>query len=301
MKSTETKNKFHLKYKHITTMDIVLAVLLSIGAMIIIIPFWNVLVVSFATQKEYADNPLMLFPKNPTLESYRYLFRDNKIWQGYVNTFKLLLMGLPLSVFLTTTMAYGLSRKSFPGKKLFIYLVVFTMIFNGGIVPMYLVMKQLELTGTLWAVTFSTCFSVFNMILMMNYFQTIPDSLMESARLDGGGDWTILWKIVLPLSKPMIATITLFYGVSIWNEWYDAMIFLRKANMLPLQNVLRSIIQETEISTSATGSMAAMGGPRFDDGIKMAAVFLTMIPIMCFYPLLQKHFTKGLLVGAVKM
>lgn len=301
MKSTETKNKFHLKYKHITTMDIVLAVLLSIGAMIIIIPFWNVLVVSFATQKEYADNPLMLFPKNPTLESYRYLFRDNKIWQGYVNTFKLLLMGLPLSVFLTTTMAYGLSRKSFPGKKLFIYLVVFTMIFNGGIVPMYLVMKQLELTGTLWAVTFSTCFSVFNMILMMNYFQTIPDSLMESARLDGGGDWTILWKIVLPLSKPIIATITLFYGVSIWNEWYDAMIFLRKANMLPLQNVLRSIIQETEISTSATGSMAAMGGPRFDDGIKMAAVFLTMIPIMCFYPLLQKHFTKGLLVGAVKM
>lgn len=301
MKSTETKNKFHLKYKHITTLDIVLAVLLSIGAMIIIIPFWNVLVVSFATQKEYADNPLMLFPKNPTLESYRYLFRDNKIWQGYVNTFKLLLMGLPLSVFLTTTMAYGLSRKSFPGKKLFIYLVVFTMIFNGGIVPMYLVMKQLELTGTLWAVTFSTCFSVFNMILMMNYFQTIPDSLMESARLDGGGDWTILWKIVLPLSKPIIATITLFYGVSIWNEWYDAMIFLRKANMLPLQNVLRSIIQETEISTSATGSIAAMGGPRFDDGIKMAAVFLTMIPIMCFYPLLQKHFTKGLLVGAVKM
>lgn len=301
MKSTETKNKFYLKYKHITTLDIVLAVLLSVGAMIIIIPFWNVLVVSFATQKEYADHPLMLFPKNPTLESYRYLFRDNKIWQGYVNTFKLLLMGLPLSVFLTTTMAYGLSRKSFPGKKLFIYLVVFTMIFNGGIVPMYLVMKQLELTGTLWAVTFSTCFSVFNMILMMNYFQTIPDSLMESARLDGGGDWTILWKIVLPLSKPIIATITLFYGVSIWNEWYDAMIFLRKANMLPLQNVLRSIIQETEISTSATGSMAAMGGPRFDDGIKMAAVFLTMIPIMCFYPLLQKHFTKGLLVGAVKM
>ena len=287
--------------KRITALDIGLAVLLSIGALMIIIPFWNVLVVSFATQKEYADNPLMLFPKNPTLESYRYLFRDSKIWQGYINTIKLLIMGLPLSMFLTTTMAYGLSRKSFPGKKLIIYLVVFTMIFNGGIVPMYLVMKQLKLTGTLWAVTFSTCFSVFNMILMMNYFQTIPDSLMESARLDGAGEWRILGSIVLPLSKPILATVTLFYGVSIWNEWYDAMIFLRKADMLPLQNVLRSIIQETEISTSATGSIAAMGGPRFDDGIKMAAVFLTMIPIMCFYPLLQKHFTKGVMVGAVKM
>lgn len=285
----------------IEPLDVILVLLLSLGALIIIVPFWNVLVVSFASQKEYAENPLMLFPKNPTLASYEYLFRDNKIWQGYLNTFKLLLMGLPLSVFLTTTMAYGLSRKSFPGKKLIIYLVVFTMIFNGGIVPMYLVMKQLKLTGSLWAVTFSTCFSVFNMILIMNYFQTIPDSLMESARLDGAGEWKIMTRIVLPLSKPIIATVTLFYGVSIWNEWYDAMIFLRKTNMLPLQNVLRSIIQETEISTSATGSIAAMGGPRFDDGIKMAAVFLTMIPIMCFYPLLQKHFTKGVMVGAVKM
>ncbi len=289
------------KKRKITGMDLVIAFILTVGAAAIIIPFWNVLVVSFATQKEYADHPLMLFPRNPTLESYRYLFRDSKIWRGYINTGKLLLMGLPLSMFLTTTMAYGLSRKNFPGRKLIIGLVVFTMIFNGGIVPMYLVMKQLKLTGTLWAVTFSTCFSVFNMILMMNYFDTIPDSLMESARLDGAGEWRILGSIVLPLSKPMMATVALFYGVSIWNEWYDAMIFLRKANMLPLQNVLRSIIQETEISTSATGSIAAMGGPRFDDGIKMAAVFLSMIPIMCFYPLLQKHFTKGIMVGAVKM
>lgn len=287
--------------KKITLPDIILAIVLTLGAIMIIAPFWNVLVVSFASQKEYADNPLMLFPRNPTLASYEYLFRDNKLWMGYWNTLKLLVMGLPLSVFLTTTMAYALSRKSFPGKKIIIFLVVFTMIFNGGIVPMYLVMKQLNLTGSLWAVTFSTCFSVFNMILMINYFQTLPDSLMESARLDGAGEWKILSRIVLPLSKPILATITLFYGVSIWNEWYDAMIFLRKADMLPLQNVLRSIIQETQINTSATGSIAAMGGPRFDDGIKMAAVFLTMIPIMCFYPLLQKHFTKGILVGAVKM
>lgn len=289
------------KKRKITGTDLLIAFLLTVGAAAIIIPFWNVFVVSFATQKEYADHPLMLFPRNPTLESYRYLFRDSKIWRGYINTGKLLLMGLPLSMFLTTTMAYGLSRKNFPGRRLIIGLVVFTMIFNGGIVPMYLVMKQLKLTGTLWAVTFSTCFSVFNMILMMNYFDTIPDSLMESARLDGAGEWRILGSIVLPLSKPMMATVALFYGGSIWNEWYDAMIFLRKADMLPLQNVLRSIIQETEISTSATGSIAAMGGPRFDDGIKMAAVFLSMIPIMCFYPLLQKHFTKGIMVGAVKM
>lgn len=300
-KRERRKAKSGLKRRKYTRLDVVIFIILTLGAVVIIVPFWNVLVVSFATQKEYADNPLMLFPGKPTLDAYAYLFKDGKIWQGYINTFKLLIMGLPLSVFLTTTMAYGLSRKYFPGKKVIMYLVVFTMIFNGGIVPMYLVMRQLGLTGSLWAVTFSTCFSVFNMILMINYFQSIPDSLIESARLDGAGEWKILFRIVLPLSKPIMATVTLFYGVSIWNEWYDAMIFIRDPQKLPLQNVLRSIIQETEIATSATGSIAAMGAAQFDDGIKMAAVFLTMVPIMCFYPFLQKYFTKGILVGAVKM
>lgn len=295
------KQKENSKKRKFTKLDIVIFIILTLCAVAIIVPFWNVLVVSFSTQKEYADNPLMLFPQNPTLEAYEYLFKDGKIWQGYINTFKLLVMGLPLSVFLTTTMAYALSRKAFPGKKVIMYLVVFTMIFNGGIVPMYLVMRQLGLTGSLWAVTFSTCFSVFNMILMINYFQSIPESLLESARLDGAGEWKILLKIILPLSKPIMATITLFYGVSIWNEWYDAMIFIRDPQKLPLQNVLRSIIQETEIASSATGSIVAMGTTQFDDGIKMAAVFLTMIPIMCFYPFLQKYFTKGVMVGAVKM
>lgn len=283
-----------------TALDALLFVLLTLGALAIIIPFWNVLVVSFSTQKEYAQTPLMLFPSAPTLESYRYLFRDGKIAQGYKNTFYLELLALPLSLFLTTTMAYALSKRSFPGRTFILYLVTFTMIFNGGIVPMYLVMKQLNLTGSLWSVVFSNCFSVFNMILMINYFQMLPESLMESARLDGAGEWHILCRITLPLSKPVFATITLFYGVGLWNQWYDSMIFLRKANMMPLQNVLRSIIQETEINSSATGSIAALGHAQFTDGIKMAAVFLTMIPIMCFYPLLQKHFAKGVMVGAIK-
>ncbi|MEG2020450.1 MAG: carbohydrate ABC transporter permease [Oscillospiraceae bacterium] len=292
--------KLHSSKNKFTGIDIFFLIILGIGALLIIVPFWNVLVVSFATQKEYADTPLMLFPKNPTLESYQYLFRDGKIWQGYKNTALLELLGLPLSMFLTITMSYALSKRNFPGRQAIIYLVTFTMIFNGGIVPMYLVMKQLHLTGTMWSVVFSNCFSVFNMILMINYFQSLPESLMESARLDGAGEWRILWNIVLPLAKPIIATVTLFYCVSLWNQWYDSMIFLRKANMMPLQNVLRSIIQETEINTSATGSIAAIGQAQFADGIKMAAVFLTMVPIMCIFPLLQKHFAKGVMIGAIK-
>ena len=242
----------------------------------------------------------MLFPSQPTLESYQYLLRDGKIWTGYQNTFLLELYALPLSMLLTTLTAYALSKRVFPGRRALLWLITFTMIFNGGIVPMYLVMKQFHLTGSIWSVVLSNCFSVFNMILMINYFQSLPESLLESARLDGAGEITILIRIVLPLAKPILATVTLFYAVSLWNQWYDSMIFLRKANTLPLQNVLRSIIQQTEINTSATNSLAAMGRAQFADGIKMAAVFLTMVPIMCFFPLLQKHFTKGVMIGAIK-
>lgn len=286
--------------KKLTAMDYIFIIITALGALMIIIPFWNVLVVSFATQKEYADNPLMLFPESPTFDSYKYLFQDGKILRGYKNTFKLIVLGVPLSVFLTASMAYGFSYKSFPGKKILLYAVMFTMIFNGGIVPMYLVMKGLKLTGSLWSVIFANCFSVYNMILMINYFQSIPASLLESARLDGLGDWGILMKIVLPLAKPIFATITLFYLVAFWNQWYDSMIFLRKAEMLPLQNVLRNIIQETQIAASATGSIASRGEPQFSDGIKMAAVFVSMLPLMCIFPFVQKYFSKGIMIGAVK-
>lgn len=281
-------------------MDAIIFVILTLSALAILIPFWNVIMISFSTQKEYASNPLMIFPKNPTLDNYKLLFRDGGIGNGYLNTLKLLVLGLPLSLFLTMSMAYGLSRSSFPGKKPIFFLVLFTMIFNGGIVPLYLIMKELHLTGSLWSVVLAGSFSAFNMILMMNYFQSLPESLMESARLDGAGEWKILFTVVLPLSAPIVATITLFYGVAIWNSWYDAMIFLRKADQMPLQNVLRSIIVESQFNTSNASSVDAAGGQKFSTGMKMAAVFVTMVPIMCFFPLLQKHFAKGVMTGAIK-
>ncbi|MEK4881805.1 MULTISPECIES: carbohydrate ABC transporter permease [Paenibacillus] len=287
-------------HKKMTFMDYVIFIILSVGALAILIPFWNVIMISFSTQKEYADNPMMLFPKNPTLESYRALFADGRIGTGYWNTFKILILGLPLSLFLTTSMAYGLSRNKFPGKKLIFMLVLFTMIFNGGIVPLYLVMKDLHLTGNLWSVILAGSFSAFNLILMSNYFSSLPESLMESARLDGAGEWRILFSVVLPLSAPIVATITLFYGVAFWNGWYDAMIFLRKADQMPLQNVLRSIIMEAQVNASNATSVDAVGKQSFSMGMKMAAVFVTMVPIMCFFPMLQKHFAKGVLTGAIK-
>lgn len=286
--------------KKLTAIDYVLFAILILFAITIIVPFWNVLTVSFSTQKEATENPLMLFPSDPTLENYRYLFNDGKFVVGFKNTIVLLLVGVPLALFLTTTMGYALSKRYFPGRKLILYLVTFTMIFNGGIVPTYLVLRQLGLIGSLWAVVFTNCFSVFNLILMINYFQTIPPALIESATLDGAGEGRTIVSIIIPLSKPILATITLFYGVGFWNQWYDSMIFIRQANKLPLQNVLRSLIQNTEIVTTATSSLAALGQSQYSDGIKMAAVILTMVPVVCFFPLLQKHFTKGIMVGSIK-
>ena len=286
--------------KKLTAIDYVLFAILLLFAITIIVPFWNVLTVSFSTQKEATENPLMLFPSDPTLENYRYLFNDGKFVVGFKNTIVLLLVGVPLALFLTTTMGYALSKRYFPGRKLILYLVTFTMIFNGGIVPTYLVLRQLGLIGSLWAVVFTNCFSVFNLILMINYFQTIPPALIESATLDGAGEGRTIISIIIPLSKPILATITLFYGVGYWNQWYDSMIFIRQANKLPLQNVLRSLIQNTEIVTTATSSLAALGQSQYSDGIKMAAVILTMVPVVCFFPLLQKHFTKGIMVGSIK-
>lgn len=298
--SATVKSTTKYKKGKMTTLDYFLFIVLIIAALLILIPFLNVIAISFSTPKEYADNPLMIFPKHPTLASYKALFSDGSILTGYWNTIKLLLAGLPLSLFLTSSMAYGLSRNKFPGKKLIFFLVLFTMIFNGGIVPLYLVMKTLHLTGSLWSVILVGSFSAFNMILMMNYFQSLPESLMESARLDGAGEWRILFSVVLPLAAPIMATITLFYGVAYWNSWYDAMIFLRKAEQLPLQNVLRAIIVESSTNASNASSVDAVGKQAFSTGMKMAAVFVTMVPIMCFFPMLQKHFAKGVLTGAIK-
>ncbi|WCR25152.1 carbohydrate ABC transporter permease [Paenibacillus thiaminolyticus] len=297
-KTAAKQRKFRIG--KMTALDYVIFFLLLLFALLILIPFWNVIMISFSTPKEYADNPLMMFPRNPTLASYKALFEDGSILTGYWNTFKLLLVGLPLSLFLTSSMAYALSRSKFPGKKIIFFLVLFTMIFNGGIVPLYLIMKSLHLTGSLWSVILAGSFSAFNMILMMNYFQSLPESLMESARLDGAGEWRILFSVVLPLAAPIMATITLFYGVAYWNSWYDAMIFLRKADQLPLQNVLRTIIVESQTNVSNASSVDTVGKQAFSTGMKMAAVFVTMVPIMCFFPMLQKHFAKGVLTGAIK-
>lgn len=298
MTNQATAKKLHKK-KKFDLVDVILFLFLTAWGLVILLPFINVIAISFSSYKEYLATPLLMFPKEPELKSYQELFEDGRIWIGYRTTLIIVLIGVPLSLFLTSSMGYALSRRKYPGKKLILMLVLFTMIFQGGIVPLYLVMKDLHLTNTIWSIILSSGMNTFYMILMYNYFQSLPDSLVESARLDGAGEWTILFRVILPLSLPIIDTVTLFYSVDKWNEWFNAMIFVRKAEIQPLQLILRSMILDSQVANEAATTVA-IEDRSFSSGIKMAAVVVTMLPIMCVYPFLQKHFAKGVMVGAIK-
>lgn len=288
------------KRKRFDAVDVLVVTLLTLWMLLIIIPFVNAIAISFATQKEYVDNPLMLFPSEPTLKSYELLFNDYRIWTGFRTSFLIVLIGVPANMLLTTVLAYGTSRGDYPGKKIIIGGILFTMLFNGGIIPLYLQMKEFHLTNTLWSVVLAGTVNVFYFVIMRNYFQSLPESLIESARLDGAGEWRVLGHIILPLSKPIIATLTLFYLVDRWNEWYNALIFIRDTEMQPLQLVLRSIVMKSSIVNNVTSAAAMEQMQNFDMGVKMAAVIVTILPVMCVYPFLQKHFAQGVMVGAVK-
>jgi putative aldouronate transport system permease protein len=291
MKHRTLVNRFEL-------LDVFLLIILTVYALLIVIPFINVIAVSFATQREYLDTPVLLFPKNFTISNYVSLFRDGRILIGYRTTLLFLMVGMPINMILTTSIAYGLSRPSFPLKKIFMYMVIVTMLFNGGIIPLYLLIRQLRLTNTIWSVILASAINAFYLIIMRNYFQTLPDSIMESAKLDGASELLILWKIILPISMPIIATITLFYSVDRWNEWFHPMMFIRKNSLVSLQLVLRGMVMEKRIDdVLPAGAMELL---KFSEGMKMSAVMVTMLPIMLVFPFLQKHFAKGILIGAIK-
>jgi len=296
-----TKHVKKVHNKRFTIMDALLLVLLTAFAITIVFPFYTSIIVSIMSEHEYLRNPFTLIPKHPELSSYETLIKQGNIISGYKNTLIHLLLGMPLSMFLTCTLAYALSKRYFPGKKLLFIFIMITMVFGGGTVPAFLNIKELGLINSRWSVVFSNGIGTFYVILVMNYIQTLPTSLFDSARIDGANELTILTRVVLPLSKPILATVGLFYMVDKWNEWYGSMLYLNKASLYPLQLELKQIIANAQIldDVMMTDSMyRAM--PTFSMGIKMAAVVLTMLPIMCVFPFLQKYFVKGVTLGAVK-
>ena len=283
----------------LTLMDAVVGTILTLMALLVILPFYNAIMISFVTESEDFRNPFILFPHEPTLEAYTTLLDTGNILAGYGNTLIHIAIGLPISMFITFALGYVLSRPAFPGRRFLYVFVLITMLFSGGMVPDYLNVKSLGLLNSLWALILPGAMSVYNSIICRTAIEAVPDSLEESAHIDGANDLVICFRIILPLIMPTIAVLLLYYGVGHWNSWFPASIYLQDNNKLPIQNVLRAVlIANSNLLNSAAAENDQVN--EFAEAIKYSAIVLTTVPVLCIYPFLQRYFVKGVMIGAVK-
>ena len=272
-----------------------------IVALLMVFPLWNVIVISLTDYQDYVANPLMLFPKEITMEAYDYIFANDDLLTSLKVTVVVTITGTFGSMLCSVAGAYALSKKKMPGRNLFLTLILVTMFFNGGIVPNFLLIKDIGLYDTIGAMVFPTMINTWYLIIMKNYFTGLPEALEESARIDGANDITILLRIILPISMPIIATFTLFYGVDRWNEWWNAMMYINDTRKYPLQLLLRNLIVKN-FSSASMATAYAQDSAQFvaKENIKMATAVVAIVPITVVYPFLQKYFAKGIVRGSVK-
>ena len=276
-------------------------IILTLFSVACIYPFWYVIVASFSEASLLMSHPeAIMVPLGWSTKAYEYVFETKAIWTGYANTILYVVVGTAINIFMTLLAAYFLSRKNLPGKTVLTILIMFTMYFSGGMIPGYLNIQQLGLYNTRWALLLPGALNTFNLIIMRTALSGIDSALEESAMLDGAGHMTILWKILVPLSKATIAVLVLYYGVAHWNSWFPAFIYLdsdaKGKSMQPLQIVLRRILILTDMTDTGSGEDAA----QIAETIKYATIIVSTVPILALYPFLQKYFTKGVMVGAVK-
>ena len=277
-------------------LDIVICVILVIYAILIIFPFWNAFVISISSEADYLHSDFLLWPNELDLTSYQQVFANKELWSGFGITMILLIGGTLYQLFFTVITGYALSRHNWTGKNLVMNMILVTMFFGGGMVPYYYLIRDLGMMNTIWVMIIPGAIDTFNMLLMRNYFASLPQEMEESAKIDGANDVVIFARIFLPLSLPMLATIGLFFAVGNWNSWYNAMLFIPdKRAIWPLQMVLRNMINK--VSSNIENPDAKEG---FSQGLTMASIFFTIVPMMCFYPFLQRFFVKGIVVGAIK-
>ena len=285
--------------KRFSWFDVGVGVFFVFVVLITFVPLWYVVVVSFTPldQTKVAGYNLFLSPTHWSFAAYEQLLSQNEVVQSLVNSVILTVSGVVVSMVLTTLTAYGLTYKNLPGRNILLTLFLFTFLFNAGLVPTYLVVKQLNLLDNYLAIILPTAVSVYNMLVMKAFFQGIPTSLSESAIVDGANELQILWHIILPLSKPILLTIGLFYAVTQWNEFFTPILYLSNNNLMPLPVVLRGILTSTSMNDYVQEN-ALFTAPQ--DALKMAAVILTTLPMLFLYPWIQRYFTKGVLIGSVR-
>jgi putative aldouronate transport system permease protein len=271
--------------------------LLILIALTCLLPFVNVIASSFASTQEVVAKKFILFPTTFSLDAYKYILSTPTIFKSLGVSVGVTLVGTLVSMVLTAFMAYGLSRKYLLGRNVINFLVVFSMLFSGGMIPTFLVVKSLGLIDSYWSLILPVAINAFNMIIMRNFFQALPDSLEESAKMDGATDFGVFLKIMLPLALPSIATISLFYAVTYWNTYMNAILYLNDSGKWPIQILLRQIVIVSSGMQAESGSVDVIPPAQT---IKMAVIVIATVPMLIAYPFVQKHFTKGALLGAVK-
>ena len=279
-------------------MDSIIYTVLAVFAIVCLYPFWYVLVASFSTGTHIIKNPgLLLWPDGFHLESYILALKHPQILRGFFNSIKILLISLPINIVMTMMCGYFMARRNMKFKKPIVALIMLTMYLDGGLIPNYLNIIDLGLYDSHWALILSGALSIYNSIICKTAIEAIPESLSESAYLDGANDMQVLFKIIMPLIKPTIAVLILYYGVAKWNSWFTASVYLETETLLPIQNILRDILSSTN---SLSGDGMGDSYNSFAEAVKYSAIVITTVPILCVYPFLQKHFTKGVMIGAVK-
>ena len=270
---------------------------------ITIYPFWNQLILSFADREYLYAVEAQWYPKSFNLASYQVILEYKDIWIGYANTIIRTVIGTFLGLLVTAMASYPLTKKDFPGNKVLTFLILFTMLFSGGLIPSYLLMtQQLHLTNSIWALILPSLATPYNIFIMRNFFLSVPDSLEESARIDGAGYFRIFWQLIVPLSKPVLVTVGLWIAVGHWQAWYDNLLYLQDPDQWGLQMMLREILvsnQQTNIYQAVRSTFGSAGAVD-ERQLKSAIIVVSILPMIIVYPFLQKFMHKGIILGAVK-
>ena len=283
------------------TFDVVVIIMFAALALLTLYPFYNVIILSFSNTESVAKHIPYLLPFALDLTGYKTIIQDSDFINSLLVSLFVTIAGTAVNMVLSVIAAYVLSRKYLDGRNMIMSVIVFTMLFGGGLVPTYMVIKDMGLINKVWAMILPTAINTYYLIIMKNYFLGLPDGLFEAAKLDGAGEWTMLWKVAFPLSKPIMATFTLFYAVDRWNEWYNALLYINKKALSPLQIYPRDILTSlnSQLSTQAQQMMGSTQKVS-TSAVQMATIVITALPIMLVYPYLQKYFVNGVMVGGIK-
>lgn len=276
--------------------------ILGLFFLTVLYPLVFIVSASFSSGEAVVSGKVWLWPVNPSLAGYRAVLEHKLLWTSFGNSLVYTAVGTLINIVLTVMAAYPLSRKDLYGKNVIMILFVFTTMFSGGLIPNYLLVKDLGMLNTMWALIIPGAMSVFHVIITRTYFKsTLPDELLEAAQLDGCNDFKFVWKIVLPLSGPIIAVITLYAAVNIWNQYFNAMLYLKTPSKYPLQLVLRDILIQNQVDETMLSNLAEQASREgLRALLKYSLIIVSSLPLMIVYPFVQKHFVKGVMIGSLK-